>query len=394
MRSSEPFRLPGVAPAVSLSRRRWLLGSIGAILSLPGCGTQAYLYPAGPDEPVHDRLRGLSDDWVLPPAQIAWRPGFGLPVEYLALPGTGSGDTPAMRRELAYPVASVGKVFLGLLVRRLVDERAVDPDAPLSAWLSPPWSALAGDRTTWRQLARHQAGLPEPIADGAFQAAVASEPARRWTVAELAEVGLRMGRRPLVDGGFRYSNLHSVVLARAAETLAGKPLHYLALPGSDTTLSALAQDWQQPASLAWRDTGLRVWRHAREGRPIGYGRLLTDVTAYNPSWAGEGGDWSATIDGLIGLGDLLATLGRTWQDDADEWVRGAPRLGESYGWHLMRRRAWIGHTGDVPGFSCALWARPQDGAVVVAMVALSNTRDGQQPADALTQLVSANLGDQ
>lgn len=324
--------------------------------------------------------------WTLPSALAGWRLPDGTAGRF---EWRHEDAAVGMTADTAYPVGSVGKLVAGLVVREALAAQRVPVDAIIPPWpADSTWAGLLDSSTRWEQLAMHTAGLPEPIAHAPFQSAVAAEPQRRWRVEELADVARAMPRRGAPGERFAYSNLHTVMLARAVERLAGEPFAKTAQAVLKRRLGAQAAHWSIPASMAWRDGGLRAWRHARPGRPLGYGDVLTDVTAYNPSWAGEGGDWSATLDGLLALGERLARSPQAWLGAGEAvWIPDAPQSGEAYGFHVMRRGDWLGHGGDVPGFSCALWARPADGTVVAAMVPLSNTRDGQQPADRLAQRV-------
>lgn len=337
-------------------------------------------------EDLAPRLEEQARAWMLPSVLVGWRAPDGAVGRF---EWRHEDTAVGMTADMAYPVGSVGKLAVGMVVREALEAQRIPVDAPISPWpADSAWAGLLDSSTRWEQLALHTAGLPEPIAHVPFQSAVAAAPQRRWRAEELAEVARAMPRRGAAGERFAYSNLHTVMLARAVERLVGAPFALTAQAVLQRRLGAQASHWSIPALTAWRDGGLRAWRHARPGRPLGYGDVLTDVTAYNPSWAGEGGDWSATLDGLLALGERLARFPQAWLGVGEAvWIPDAPRSGEAYGFHVMRRGDWLGHGGDVPGFSCALWARPVDGAVVAAMAPLSNTRDGQQPADRLAQRV-------
>jgi D-alanyl-D-alanine carboxypeptidase len=111
---------------------------------------------------------------------------------------------------------------------------------------------------------------------------------------------------------------------------------------------------------------------------------------FNPSWANAGGDWSARISDLLAFGRFLlavALLSPAWFTPFIS-TSAASRSGDrGYGFHCMRRGEWFGHTGDVPGFSAALWMHPQSGECIVALSNLSNTSAGKNPADELLWLV-------
>jgi D-alanyl-D-alanine carboxypeptidase len=242
---------------------------------------------------------------------------------------------------------------------------------------------------SFRHLGQHTSGLAEPIANQAFQDAIVADPARRLTALETLAAALQQPRRHAPGERYSYSNANSVLLAKAIEGIRKQMLQAM-MRDPPMSLAGNESPFVYPASDQWRASGLRAFRHAREGRPIGYGTLLTDVTMFSPSWASAGGDWSARISDLLAFGRFLlasALLNPSWFAQLSG-THAASRNGDrGYGFHCMRHGDWFGHTGDVPGFSAALWIRPQRGDCMAALSNLSNTRAGKNPADELLWLL-------
>ncbi len=294
-----------------------------------------------------------------------------------------------MTRELAYPIGSVGKLALGFLALDTLRQAAIDLDAAVTNYLpKDDWQQAISREVSFRHLGQHLSGLAEPIANQSFQAEIVAQPGRKWSALEALNASVQQNRRNTPGERFNYSNANSVLLAKTLEVIRQRPLHDLvaelrnSLGSSDCLIS-------HPASDDWRQSGLRAFRHARANRPMGYGTLFSDVTAYNPSWSGAGGDWSARIADLLVLGRFL--MQKAAQNEAFLAPIFAPsaasRQGSrGYGFHCMQRGEWYGHTGDVPGFSAALWMHRPTGICKAAICNLSNTKTGSNPADELLWL--------
>jgi D-alanyl-D-alanine carboxypeptidase len=365
------------------TRRAWLARAVATA----GAGLIARTGVATPSlERAADVLAARARALALPAAVVGWcRPRDRQQLVRWSWPAMAGA--PVLDERMSWPVGSAGKLLLGSLVLEQLAARGVEPEALVAPWVAEPWSSIVPRETDWTSLAHHRAGLPEPMRDPTLHRAITANPTRRWHPDELAAIASRMPRSPGPVRTWRYSNLHSMALAHAVERLTGAPLTTLVDAWCRDRLATPAGSWQHPASLDWRARGLTAWRHAPPDRPLGYGTVLTDVTAYNPSWSGAGGDWSATLEGLVALGSTL-THATSPLVGASRWIADVPRPGQAYGFHLIRRGAWLGHGGDVPGFSAACWARPADGSVVAAMVPLSNTAAGESPAEALaTQVI-------
>lgn len=140
----------------------------------------------------------------------------------------------------AFEVASITKTVTAALVLRLVEEGAVELDAPFAEAL-PEWGAgllvidgedLTGTITV-RQLLAHRSGLPDYWSDppyvrpgiNAFLADFLDDPDRFWEPDELIDAAA--GLDPIAEPGlvFHYSDTNYVLLGLLAEALTDEPLH-------------------------------------------------------------------------------------------------------------------------------------------------------------------------
>jgi D-alanyl-D-alanine carboxypeptidase len=274
--------------------------------------------------------------------------------------------------DVSLPIGSVGKAILGWVFLRVAHAQALSLDTPVAQVLS----IIGGlDGITLRMLGEHRSGLAEPIASNAFQQAIVANPKRQWTFKEVLQVALDQPRQNAPGERFAYSNANSTLLALVLEELSGQPLQVLVqqtLEAAGCPLPSL----RCPANLVWRSSGIRAFRHAKPDWPIGYGKTFTDVSAFNPSWSGAGGDWSLNIHDLLKAARLLGA-------SAAERLPGLPparRHSQDYDFHWQRHGDLQGHLGDVPGFSAALLYEPKTQTAFAAITNLSNASDGSNPA--------------
>lgn len=84
-------------------------------------------------------------------------------------------------------VASVTKLFVGVLVMQLVEDGFFTLDDPVAKWLSSKTlkKIANADQVTIRQLLNHTSGIYDLIDDDAFYLAILNHPSKKWTPDEL-----------------------------------------------------------------------------------------------------------------------------------------------------------------------------------------------------------------
>lgn len=331
-------------------------------------GLAAGTFPLAAMATARPRLRDLQRSLNCPGALLARQP-LDAPGELLAL--NLSGYQP-LDSDISLPIGSVGKAILGWVFMRVAQARALSLDTPVAQLLD----GIDGlDGITLRMLGEHRSGLAEPIASSVFQRQIVASPQRHWSLLEVLQTALDQPRQGAPGERYAYSNANSTLLALVLEALSGQPLQALVqqtLANAGTPLASL----RCPASLAWRASGIRAFRHAKPGWPIGYGKTFTDVSAFNPSWSGAGGDWSLNIHDLLKAARLLGASA----PERSRWLPQARRNDQDYGFHWQRHGDLLGHLGDVPGFSAVLLYAPQTQTAFAAITNLSNASDGSNPA--------------
>ena len=266
-----------------------------------------------------------------------------------------------MRADLHYRAGSVAKSLVATVVLQLVAEGRLSLQDTVARWL--PGILPYGDQVTIEQLLRHTSGVPDYAPE--LVVALLSGPRqarfRRWTPQEL--VGLVADQPPDFPPGTAtaYSNTGYVLVGLTVEAATGRTL------GQELRRRIL-----RPLGL--RDTFFPVNAHGLPSpKARGYsvpvspqGQLLAgpllDVTIYNPSpWWAAGNLIStfadlarffrALLGGRLLPPELLAEM-------ATPNPTSPPPFREAMGLEVIDTPGGrlLGHGGDVPGFSNAVFS--------------------------------------
>jgi D-alanyl-D-alanine carboxypeptidase len=137
----------------------------------------------------------------------------------------------ALSPDAGFRIASNTKTFTAAAILRLVEQGALALDDPIADRLAPETvdALRAGgyrpDAITVRQLLLHTSGVYDYGQDPAYQAAVAADPARRWTRLDQVYWAIDHGG-PMGGPGERYaySDTGYILLGEIAERSSGAPL--------------------------------------------------------------------------------------------------------------------------------------------------------------------------
>jgi D-alanyl-D-alanine carboxypeptidase len=267
-----------------------------------------------------------------------------------------------MRAGDTFPIGSTTKTFTAVLVMRLVAQRKIALDDPISKYL--PGLLPDGSRITIRELLSHRSGLPEFVDDTRFLAPyMRGNFDHAWTPEQIVAFA-RAGPLAFEPGTrFSYSSTNYVVLGLLAERVDGKSyeqqladdifapleLDQTSLPTSNKTLPDVH------GYVAFRT----------RGKADGAGNF--DTAALTPAYAWSAGGIRATAkdeaDFLRGLfsGALLPPEQVAAMEDTSA-TGGAyglgimPTGGHESVWRAFTQaittrcgRAW-GHGGAFPGY--------------------------------------------
>jgi D-alanyl-D-alanine carboxypeptidase len=310
-----------------------------------------------------------------------------------------------MRTAVHQRIGSVTKTFVGALLMQLAGERKLSLDDKVSQYLE---GVPNGDTMTLRQVADMTSGVASYTADPAFLKALFSNPERRWKPGQLLEVGLRDSPEFPPGTAFQYSDSNYILLGLVIQQVEGKPIGTVLRKRIIEPLKLSQTSWpgKSPALPKPHARGYTLQGQSSD-EPA-------DATNWNPSYGWAAGELISTVRDLLVYGRAFGT-GKGLLRPKQQRERLAsfnPQLPPesatlSYGIGLVDDMGWIGHTGQVPGYTTAVYYHPDiDTTVVVEANSdiVSGSCPGQQtliddpisrpcaiPADRIMRAIAASL---
>jgi D-alanyl-D-alanine carboxypeptidase len=218
------------------SRSRLPLHVAAVLLAMTAaaCSTDDDSPVPSPSAPPDSAFQDVLD------AEVAATPSVPGEVLFVRAPGVDfAGASGYFDRERRVPlepddgfrIASNTKTFTAAAVLRLVEDGRIGLDDAIANHLSPGATAeLARDgydtaAITVRQLLTHTSGIYDYASDDAYEAAVVTEPQKRWTRDEQVRFAVDHGH-PLSGPGAEahYSDTGYVLLGEIIERTTGQPL--------------------------------------------------------------------------------------------------------------------------------------------------------------------------
>lgn len=285
-------------------------------------------------------------------------------------------------------IGSVTKTFTVTAVLQLADEGLVSLDDAISEYVS---GVPSGDQITLRQLAAMQSGLFSFTDDEGFQDALIANPLRNFTPQEMLNFAFRHPN-PFAPGtDFAYCNTNTVLLGLVVEKVTGLPLNtYL----QQRIIGPLGM-----AQTALPNDGFLPDPHAH-----GYTEKFTpgnpvDATAWDPSWAGAAGAMYSRYDALqtwavaLGKGTLLRPETQAQRLKSVPFKDGPE--GSTYGLGIINMTGWLGHGGNLPGYTSIVAWLPSQQTSLVILITTDTSKDptfapNLVVANAVTAVISPN----
>lgn len=277
-----------------------------------------------------------------------------------------------MRTDVHQRIGSVTKTFTGALLMQLVGEGKLSLDDTIDRYVG---GVPNGDTITLRQLADMTSGVASYTANSAFTEALFANPRRRWTPREVLDLGLAVPPDSMCGPArcwfppgtaFGYSNTNFILLGMVIRQVERKPIG-----------AVLRERIIAPLKLNGT-----VWPAGSAALPAPHARGYTlqgqssdkpvDSTNWSVSAEWTAGELISTVHDLLVYGRATATgrglLPRKQQRERlDSFNPSIPPESStlSYGIGLVNDKGWIGHTGDVPGFTTAVYHHRDIGTTVV-----------------------------
>ena len=311
-----------------------------------------------------------------------------------------------MRASMHQRIGSVTKTFMGTLLMQLAGEHKLSLGDKVSKYIK---GVPNGDTMTLREVADMTSGVASYTADQAFTRALYSHPERRWRPGALLAIGLRDSPVFAPGTAFQYSDSNYILLGLVIQKVEGRPLGAVLRKRIINPLKLRQTSWPgASAALPKPHAQGYTLQGQSSDRPA-------NATKWNPSYAWAAGEMISSVSDLLVYGHALGTgkgLLRPKQQ-RERMHSFDPRIPPesatlSYGIGLVDDRGWIGHTGQVPGYTTAVYYRPDiDTTVVVeansdivsgscpaqpTLIDDPITRPCAIPADRIMGAVAASLG--
>ena len=267
-----------------------------------------------------------------------------------------------MKATMHHRIGSVTKTFMGTLLMQLAADHELSLNDTIDQYVD---GVPNGDEITLRQLADMTSGVASYTASAAFKDLLYANPEQRWQPSQLLGFGFADSPKFPPGTAFQYSDSNYILLGLAIEEAAGEPLH-----------AVLRERIIGPLGLnetSWPGASIAVPKpHARgytlQGQPADD---PADATNWNPSYAWAAGEMISNVDDLLVYGRALGTgkglLSRAQQKRRLASFGDIPPLSPqlTYGIGMVEDGGWLGHTGQVPGFTTALYYHPGIDTTVV-----------------------------
>jgi D-alanyl-D-alanine carboxypeptidase len=342
------------------------------------------------DEELPDVLERIVVQWQ----ERAWVPGVAVsirqgPFSWSKAAGDADEETEApLGSTMPFPIASVTKPFVAATVLRLVEEGAIDLDAPATRYLP---SFPDADRVTIRQLLAMRSGLPDytqafGLLDG-VEEDLYHRRSREWKAEELLD--LAAGFEPDFAPGERYaySNTNYVLLGEVIHAVTGRAWHEAV---TEKVLAPLGLDDTQwsPEGVAGMTPGHSDLdrdglRDGLAGRPLKSLLTMADAAGGLVSTASDLTTFAAGVYGR----ELLSA-------ESLEAMTTVDRIGyeREYGLGTLvqqpdLRTTVVGHTGGMIGYATMVWYAPEHDLAIAVLV---NDSSGE-PEDLAQLLLRAIL---
>ncbi|MBD8892631.1 beta-lactamase family protein [Labrenzia suaedae] len=306
------------------------------------------------DKPLSGTLASKLDEAVKSALPLAAAPGFIVGVQTpggswkkgygVSNPATGAPMVPGMHTR----IGSVTKTFTGTIILQLAEAGRLSLDDTISMYVE---GIPEGDRITLRQLANMTSGVASYTASGPFVEMYLGQPGKVFTPEELLPFAIELS--PLFEPGaqYDYSNTNTILLGMVIEKVTSEPFE-----------TVLRSGILEPLGL--KDT---VWPGSQTDFPAPYAEGVTFqgndsetdparvATHWNPASLWTAGELISSIDDLLVYARALATgrdlLGPKMQGERLRSFGGPA----GYGLALRCTGAWIGHTGEVPGYTTVIY---------------------------------------
>lgn len=264
-------------------------------------------------------------------------------------------------------IGSITKTFSITALLQLVDDGKVGLNDPLSKYFS---EVPNSENITIRQLANMTSGLFDYTAVEVLQEALVQDPDRKWEPEELVRAAISHEPYFPPGEGFHYSNTNTILIGMIIEKVTGKSLDDVIDSGIVDGLSLENTYFATEMDIEGRHS--HGYGYEKDLGEQG-GDDLRDITDFmDPSFTWAAGAVISNLEDMETWAKALATgelLSGDTQAERLEWVEGdISGTKVEYGLGIGRVKGFIGHAGDVPGYSSAAFYHPGKEATIVVFL--------------------------
>lgn len=316
---------------------------------------------------------------------ISYAPGL---VAYIAVEGEGDlcitrgvsnlATNEPMDADNYFRIASNTKSFTTEAILILSDEGKIDLNKSISYYL-PELNIIGGDSITVRMLGNMTSGLSNYSADSTLQTNYYNS--RGEIVYTPEQLIAAVNKHPLdftPGSQYEYCNTNMILLGLLITKVTGESVSQVFTEKIFQPLGMINTYWPDSRYLPSPYT---------HGYSVKIG-ALTDVTNWNPAWAGAAGILISKFSDLkiwvkeISERKLLSAASK---NERFQWVdeNAASNPGVNfYGFGLMKFRDWIGHSGVIEGYNSQIYYNTLS---KITIIVYTNTND-LSPAEGLFHL--------
>jgi D-alanyl-D-alanine carboxypeptidase len=284
-----------------------------------------------------------------------------------------------MCKQDIFRIASITKIFTGIIIRQLSQEGLIDLDMPISEYLA---GIPNGDGITIRQIAEMRSGIADYDTQPEFVNKTKVDPYRYWLPAELLSIGITAPVLFAPGTQFSYSNTNAIILGLVIERITGNSIGFemhrrIMIPlGLDHTKFQMGNAFQVGAD--------QTVMHA-------YDKELVDVTYQNLSGGWAAGAITSNLEDLTKFGEyLIKIIGeQTW---TSHFTSAHYKLPAAYGFLLYKIGNFIGHNGGVSGYNSVMLCEPNTGTILITATDVFETgNDISDPATMIAEFIISKL---
>ena len=268
-----------------------------------------------------------------------WTKAYGV-----ADPATGRPMAVGMHTR----IGSVTKTFTGTVLLQLAQQGRLSLDDPVAKYVA---GVPNGRIVTLRQLADMTSGIASYTMDSAFTDLYFAHPRRTFYADHLIDIGL--AHSPIFAPGerFDYSNTNFLLLGKVIEKVTGQRLGAVFARMVFRPLALHHTSWPGPSTAMPRPYAQGFTLQGDAATP----QSPSNATHWNPSWGGAAGEMISNMSDLLTYGRALGTgRGLLRPVTQAERLRSFPGSA-GYGIAMGCSEAWVGHTGELPGYNTSVF---------------------------------------